>query len=151
MAKTKAAKLVKLQNERKMKEFEFRKVMRALPENREIPSLLTSISQSGQDAGVDFSSFTPKGEVNKGFYGEIPVEINMTGLYHNTIVFFDRVTSLGRIVNIRNIEMSSSTPKDKEDQSSVQIVTKCEAVTYKFVEQTEKEEEPKKKKGRKRR
>lgn len=127
IAMNKAKQLDRLLKERKMKEAEFRKVMKALPEKKEIPSLLTSISQSGQDTGVEFTSFAPKSESNKGFYGEIPVDINMIGKFHNTIIFFDKVTSLHRIVNIRNIKMSS----DKDGM----LKTTCEAVTYKFVEQ----------------
>ncbi|MBU1169933.1 MAG: type 4a pilus biogenesis protein PilO [Proteobacteria bacterium] len=134
VAKRKAAQLVQLQNERKMKEAEFRKVMKALPEKKEIPSLLTSISQSGQDTGMEFQSFEPKKEVNQGFYGEIPVDISMLGDYHNTIMFIDKVTSLNRIVNIKNIQMASSPSKDG---GKMKIKTLCQAVTYKFVEQQE--------------
>lgn len=145
IAKKKAAQLVQLQNERKMKEAEFRKVMKALPENKEIPSLLTSISQSGQDAGIEFQSFEPNKEVDKGFYGEIPVDMNIFGSFHNTVAFFDKVTSLNRIVNIRNIEMTSELSKG---DGGVKIKTKCQAVTYKFVEQKASESKSSKKKGK---
>jgi type IV pilus assembly protein PilO len=146
-AKNKAAQLERLQNERKMKEAEFRGVMKALPENKEIPSLLTSISQSGQDTGMEFRSFTPGKENNMGFYGEIPVDMDIVGSFHNTVSFFDKVTSLNRIVNIRNIEMSSEAGKDG---AQMRIKTKCQAVTYKFVEQSEASQNAKKKKGKKR-
>lgn len=136
VAKQKAAKLVKLQNERQMKEAEFRKVMKALPEKREIPSLLTSISQAGQDTGIEFDEFKPNNEVDRDFYGEIPVNLSISGSYHNTIMFFDKVTSLSRIVNIKNVEM---TLDSKQDPRLTRIKTKCQAVTYKFVDQTQKD------------
>lgn len=141
VAMNKAKQLERLQKERTMKEAEFRKVMKALPEKKEIPSLLTSISQSGQDTGVEFNSFAPKAESNKGFYGEIPVDINMTGKFHNTVIFFDKVTSLHRIVNIRNIKMLS----DKDGL----LKTSCQAVTYKFVDQEETAKKGKKKRRKK--
>lgn len=128
IAKKKAAELPMLRKEREMKKAEFRKAMKALPEKREIPSLLTSISQVGQSTGVVFSSFKPMKENVLGFYGEIPVEIDMSGDFHSTITFFDRVTSMGRIVNIRNINM-------KADGKTGSLKTSCKAVTYKFVEQ----------------
>ncbi|GAB6095793.1 type 4a pilus biogenesis protein PilO [Desulfatiferula olefinivorans] len=146
VAKKKAAQLEQLQNERKMKEAEFRKVMKALPENKEIPSLLTSISQSGQDTGMEFQSFTPGKENNKGFYGEIPVDMEMVGSFHNTVLFFDRVTSLNRIVNIRDIDMNADPGKDG---AQTRIKTKCQAVTYKFVEQADVPQNAKK--GKKKR
>ena len=126
VAKKKAARLVSLRREWKMKEAEFRKVMRALPEKKEIPSLLTSISQSGQDTGLEFVLFQPQKEVNKDFYGEIPVKLELKGNFHNTVMFFDKVTGLNRIVNIRDIKISNY----KEGK----ISTKCTAVTYKFIE-----------------
>ena len=132
VAKNKAAQLETLQNERKMKEMEFRQVMKALPEKKEIPSLLTSISQSGQDTGIEFISFEPKTEVSKDFYGEIPVDMDMVGGFHNTVMFFDKVTSLNRIVNIKNIQMVLSPPT--KDEEKIKIKTKCQAVTYKFIE-----------------
>lgn len=133
LAKQKAARLASLQREWKMKESEFRKVMRALPEKKEIPSLLTSISQSGQDTGLEFLLFQPQSEVNKEFYGEIPVRLEVKGNFHNTVMFFDKVTGLNRIVNIRDIQMSGY----KEGK----ITTKCTAVTYKFIEKSESSSE----------
>ena len=126
IARKKAARLASLKREWKMKEAEFRKVMRALPEKKEIPSLLTSISQSGQDTGLEFLLFQPKAEVKKGFYGEIPVSLKLHGNFHNTVMFFDKVTGLNRIVNIRNIKMSG--------YKQGKITTTCTAVTYKFIE-----------------
>ena len=137
VAKQKASQLEALQNERKMKETEFRKVMKALPENKEIPALLTSISQAGQDTGMEFASFEPKDEVSKGFYGEIPVNMEVIGNFHNTVLFFDKVTSLNRIVNIKNIEMAAAQAKDSKEGEGTKLKTKCEAVTYKFIEQNQ--------------
>ena len=129
IARKKAARLTSLKREWKMKEAEFRKVMRALPEKKEIPSLLTSISQSGQDTGLEFILFQPQKEVNKEFYGEIPVSLHLKGNFHNTVMFMDKVTGLNRIVNIRDIKIG----KYKEGK----ILTKCTAVTYKFIEKKE--------------
>ncbi|SCY70485.1 type 4a pilus biogenesis protein PilO [Desulfoluna spongiiphila] len=129
VARKKAARLASLKREWKMKEAEFRKVMRALPEKKEIPSLLTSISQSGQDTGLEFLLFQPQKEVNKEFYGEIPVSLHIKGNFHNTVMFMDKVTGLNRIVNIRDIKISGY----KEGK----ISTKCTAVTYKFIEKKE--------------
>ena len=62
----------------------------------------------------------------------------MSGDFHNTITFFDKVTSMGRIVNIRNIGM-------KSDAKTGKLTTSCQAVTYKFVEQKDDKKKRKKK------
>jgi len=126
-ARAKAAKLPKLRAQMKAEQAKFALASKALPERREIPSLLTSISQSGGEAGLEFQLFQPGGEVNREFYVEIPVAVRIKGGYHNTAEFFDRVAALSRIVTIKNITM---TPADKN-----QLSTSCSAVTYKFVEQ----------------
>ena len=118
----------------KKKEVQYKTVMRALPEKEEIPSLLAGVSQAGKDAGLEFLLFQPKPESNKEFYAEIPVDINVSGTYHQVAMFFDKVSNLPRIVNIRNIKMA---PAKKEGGDNA-LNTSCQAVTYKFVETTGK-------------
>lgn len=145
-AKKNAAQLNEWRNKMQQKQAEFNQVMRALPEKEEIPSLLAGISAAGKDAGLDFLLFQPKGENRKDFYAEIPVSINVKGSYHQVAVFFDKVANLPRIVNIRNISMSPG--RGKEDGSD--LITNCQAVTYKFIEESAKDKDTKGKKGKKR-
>lgn len=105
---------------------DFLMASKSLPDKEEIPSLLTNISRSGQDAGLDFLLFQPGGEGNKGFYAEIPVSINVEGTYHEVALFFDKVAQLYRLVNVTNFSMSP-----KPDGA---LSTTCTAVTYKFLE-----------------
>ena len=127
VAKKNAENLEKFQKMMKEAEFQFKTAMKALPEKEEIPSLLTSISRSGQDVGLEFLLFEPKTEVRKEFYAEIPVAMNIKGGYHDLAMFFDKVARLSRIVNIKNISIGRT--KDSQELSS-----SCTAVTYKFVE-----------------
>ena len=131
-AKRNAASLKKFQAKMKEAEAQFKAAMRALPEKGEIPSLLTHISKSGHDVGLEFLLFEPKPEIRKEFYAEIPVAINVKGGYHDMAMFFDRVSRLSRIVNVKNITMGRE--KEGEDLNTV-----CTAVTYKFVEPPPKE------------
>jgi type IV pilus assembly protein PilO len=127
VAKRNAADLKKFQTMMQEAEVQFKTAMRALPEKEEIPSLLTSISRSGQDVGLEFLLFEPKPEVRKEFYAEIPVAMKVKGGYHDLAIFFDKVSRLSRIVNIKNISMG----REKEGTA---LNTSCTAVTYKFVE-----------------
>jgi type IV pilus assembly protein PilO len=136
-AKINAAELEKFQAKMQEAEAQFNIAMRALPEKQEIPSLLTSVSKSGQEVGLEFLLFEPKGEAKREFYAEIPVAMSIRGDYHNLASFFDKVARLSRIVNIKNI----NTQRGKESRD---LNTSCTAVTYKFIEATpEKPSAPK--------
>ena len=105
---------------------QFKIAKRALPGKKEIPSLLESISASGQDSGLEFNLFQPGGEINRDFYAEIPVSIQLSGGYHNLALFFDKISRLSRIVNIKNIRISPL--------KAGKLTTSCTALTYRFVE-----------------
>ena len=140
-SKKNAQQLESLRKEFESKQRDFNLVMKSLPEKEEISSLLTGVSQSGQQSGLEFLLFQPQADVNKNFYAEIPVSIRVSGGYHNVAQFFDKVANLSRIVNIRNIQIS----RDKTGS----LTTSCEAVTYKFIESTPESAAPKEKKLKK--
>ncbi|MBW2603949.1 MAG: type 4a pilus biogenesis protein PilO [Deltaproteobacteria bacterium] len=141
-AKAKANRLNAYQDKLKDAEMEFKIVMKKLPEKKEIPALLSSVSQSGRNAGLEFLLFQPAPEQNKNFYAEIPVSIRVTGNYHNVALFFDKVARLSRIVNIDDIKMAST-------KNNTNLITSCKAVTYRFVEtKPEKASSSKKKKSK---
>ena len=130
-ARAKAGQLKHFEAKLKEAEIEFKIVRKKLPEKKEIPSLLTSISSSGRDAGLEFILFQPQPERNKDFYAEIPVSIMVTGSYHDVALFFDKLSRLSRIVNIENIKMTSN-------KGGNALTTSCTAVTYRFIETEQK-------------
>ncbi|MBF0257954.1 MAG: type 4a pilus biogenesis protein PilO [Desulfamplus sp.] len=129
----KAALLEEYRKKKKDKEDQFYAALAALPDAKEIPSLLTAVSKSGSDSGLEFLLFKPEPELNKDFYAEIPVSINVRGGYHQIAQFFDRVSELSRIVNIRDIVINYA-------QSGGLLTASCKAVTYRFIEKTEREQ-----------
>ncbi len=137
-ARAKVKQLKHFQNKMKKARTEFKMVRKKLPEKKEIPSLLANVSQSGQNAGLEFILFQPKPERKKGFYAEIPVSIKVAGNYHDVAVFFDKVSRLPRIVNVDNIAM---TPR-----KDGKLNTSCTAITYRFIEQKPKKTSKRKKK-----
>jgi type IV pilus assembly protein PilO len=130
-AKKNAEELTEWRTKMKKKEVQYKTVMKALPEKEEIPTLLSGISAAGKDAGLEFVLFEPKNEKRKEFYAEIPVDIDVTGNYHQVATFFDKVANLPRIVNIRNIKM---VPTKGDQGGGKALKTTCQAVTYKFIE-----------------
>ncbi|RTZ97733.1 MAG: protein PilO [Deltaproteobacteria bacterium] len=138
--KSRAAQKEKFEKELAEAERSFKLAMKALPDKKEIPSLMRNISQSGVDVGLEILLFAPKPEQIKNFYAEIPVQMKVKGGYHNVAQFFEAVAGLPRIVNIKDITMASA-------KAGEALETTCKAVTYKFVEnQPEKDGKGKKKK-----
>lgn len=103
-----------------------------LPNSAEIPSLLTNISDLGRESGLEFIKFTPRPEVKKDFYAEIPVSISVLGNYRSYVLFADKVSHLPRIVNLSDIAFSQ--PKRAGDGRMLVQVT-CAATTFRFLEQ----------------
>lgn len=122
---------------------ELKVALTQLPSSKEIPSLLSNISQLGKDSGLEFLLFKPVGEINKDFYAEIPVEIKVKGAYNNVATFFDKVGKLPRIVNISEVSMDSA----KEVLGRWEINTSCTATTFKFVDKEPSELAKDKKSG----
>lgn len=96
-----------------------------LPNKREIPTLLTSISSLAKEQGLEILRFQPLGEQKKDFYAEVPVRMSLVGPFHDVVLFFDQVGSLSRIVNISDLNISS-----QDENIRVEIL----ATTFRFIE-----------------
>ena len=110
-----------------------------LPNQKEIPSLLTSISNAGKGAGLDFLLFRPKPEVPKDFYAEVPVDIGVSGTFYNMADFFLAVSKLPRIVNISNVNVSDI----KTTGGRTVLKVNCLATTFRFLDKKEIKDEKK--------
>ncbi|HLO24967.1 MAG TPA: type 4a pilus biogenesis protein PilO [Geobacteraceae bacterium] len=110
-----------------------------LPNQKEIPSLLTSITSKGKEAGLDFLVFKPKPEVPKDFYSEVPVEITILGSFYNVANFFVAVGTLPRIVNIANVNVADI----RNTGGRMVMKVNCLATTFRFLEKKETKDEKK--------
>ena len=99
--------------------------------------MLESVSLSGQEAGLEFLLFEPKGEIRKEFYSQLPISVRVKGPFSNVLDFFNRVSRLNRIVHIRNVKI-------KPVAGSNDLTTECKAITFRFLETKAKTEEKKK-------
>jgi len=106
------------------------KALTELPDKKEIPTLLTSIGDLAREQGLDVLRFKPSGEINKGFYAEVPVDLKLTGSFHDVAMFFDSVGNLPRIVNIGGLKMAGAKVVDDRTTLSVD----CRATTFRFIE-----------------
>ena len=116
-------------------------ILAKLPEQKEIPHLLTSVSEAGRDAGLDFVLFEPIAPVPKEFYAEIPVKITVEGKYNDIAVFFDSVANLPRIANITDVEIKRGEKSARKDI----LKADCSMKIYMFLEETNEKPDEKKK------
>jgi type IV pilus assembly protein PilO len=107
-----------------------KEALRQLPNDKELPGLLTDVSSLGKNAGLDFKSFKPGTEVAKEFYAEVPIEIEFTGQYHDIARFFDDISRLPRIVNMGEMEVTIA--READDRTLLKVAGR--ATTFRFVE-----------------
>lgn len=72
--------------------------------------------------------FEPREEKKQDFYAEIPINMQLSGSYHDLGEFFDKLAGMSRIVNVKEFEMTS------KDVMSTNLNIDCTAETYKFIE-----------------
>ncbi len=108
----------------------FGTMLRQLPGETEIPSLIVDISQTGLASGLQEKLFEPQPEIAKDFYAEKPIKIRLSGGYHEIANFVSGVASLPRIVTLHDINI---TPEQAEmyDDLSIEVVAK----TYRYLDE----------------
>jgi type IV pilus assembly protein PilO len=139
----------------------FLMALKKLPTRKEMPSLLSDIGLAGKSAGIESILFEPiasekkpsdgkqspskpseqkpeKGTPTKPsppepetFYKEIPIKITVNGSFHNTVIFFNKIAKLPRIVNVEDISMGEG--KDVKGSGGRLLSTSCVVKTYMFV------------------
>ncbi|MYM28815.1 type 4a pilus biogenesis protein PilO [Duganella sp. CY15W] len=86
------------------------RLQKQLPSKAEMAALLTDINQAGAGRGLQFDLFKPQQVVVKDYYAELPIDIKVTGNYHDIGAFTGDIANLPRIVTLNN--MALSTGKD---------------------------------------
>ncbi|MCC6932781.1 MAG: type 4a pilus biogenesis protein PilO [Deltaproteobacteria bacterium] len=113
---------------------ELEKALLQLPDKREIDQLLLSISDKARDAGLEIKLFKPRGEEKRDFYAAVPVDIEVTGTYHQVASFFDEVGRMDRIVNLENVAISDPVI----EKSSAGLKTLVTATAFRFLDESER-------------
>lgn len=124
-----ASNLNSFREQREILRKEFEGALQRLPNDTELPGLLTDISGLGKKSGLEIRAFNPGKKVNRGFYAEVPIELEFYGSYHDLGLFFDRLSRLSRIVNITQLDMSLKS--DSGDKPKLLI--KGVATTFQFL------------------
>jgi len=108
----------------------FGTMLRQLPGETEIPSLIVDISQTGLAAGLKERLFQPRPEIPKDFYAEKPITISLSGGYHEIANFVSGIAALPRIVTLHNIAIAANNP-EQYDELTLSVTAK----TYRYIEE----------------
>lgn len=117
---------------RQMKEIKksFSVLLGQLPEDTEVPGLLDDISNIGVKNGLRFQTIKLLPEKRKEFYVELPINIVVTGSYHDFGAFVSGVSALPRIVTLHDFDITRDNNKGG-GQLKMQIMAK----TYRYKSQ----------------
>ena len=107
----------------------FGALLKQLPNKSEVEALLVEINQAGMGRGLQFELFKPGSEQVKDFYAELPINVRLTGSYHDLGAFAGDIGKLSRIVTLNNIAIT----QNKDGTLVMDAITK----TFRYLDEEE--------------
>lgn len=129
--KVKMAQAINLETLQKQKvqvDLYVERLQKQLPSKAEMAALLSDINQAGVGRGLTFDLFKPGNVVVRDYYAELPIEIKVTGSYHDIGAFAGDMANLPRIVTLNNMGLSG---KDGV------LTLEATAKTFRYLDQEE--------------
>jgi len=120
----------------------FGALLKQLPNAAEMESLLVDINQAGLGRGLQFELFKPGAEVSKDFYAELPIQVNVTGSYHDFGAFAGDIAKLSRIVTLNDINVGPTA------KSADTLTLAATAKTFRYLDEAEVAAQKKKEKDK---
>jgi type IV pilus assembly protein PilO len=112
-----------------------------LPSKAEMAALLSDINQAGLGRGLQFELFKPGQVVVKDYYAELPIDIKVTGSYHDIGEFAADMAKMPRIVTLNNLSLNTG----KDGVLSLDAVAK----TFRYLDQEELDKQAQERKKKK--
>lgn len=88
-------------------------MLKQMPTQEEVASLLIDISQTGLASGLEFRLFQPGPPIAKEFYSELPITIQVIGKYEELSLFVSGLAALPRIVTVHDVKITPIAVSDK--------------------------------------
>jgi type IV pilus assembly protein PilO len=107
----------------------FGALLKQLPNKQEMDALITDVNQAGLGRGLQFDLFRPDAETVSEFYAETPINVKVTGGYHDIAAFVSDVSKLSRIVTLQNIALEPA----KDGVLNMDAIVK----TYRYLDDEE--------------
>jgi type IV pilus assembly protein PilO len=101
-----------------------------LPEAKQTDQLLRQVQESAVASNLQIKKFQPMPVVQKDFFSEWPINLEVDGSYHSLGIFFDKLSKFSRIVNVSDVKVIEN--KKKSTQT---ITATCVATTFVYNEE----------------
>lgn len=125
-AKEKQQEYLRLTQELANREAIDRRNKRVLPEQAEIAGFLQDINRLAELSGLGMKLVEPRPEQREQLYVKIPVNLQVSGRYHQLMKFFYNVSELERAVSMENITLSNPHLEEEDVVLDVNVM----ATTY---------------------
>jgi type IV pilus assembly protein PilO len=112
-----------------------------LPEAKQTDDLLRQIQASALNSGLTIKLFQPQMIVQRDFFSEWPINMEVEGNYHNLGIFYDRLSKLKRVVNVSNVKITQMGSGENPNRT---IRANYTATTFVYNENTASLEETRK-------
>lgn len=99
------ADLPKLEEDIQNYKLELDRLTRILPTRKETPALIKRLKQLNELGFFRLVRFTPGSFVDRQYYLEWPIAVELEGTYHELGQFFDRLSRFSRIINVRDLKI----------------------------------------------
>jgi type IV pilus assembly protein PilO len=113
----------------------FGAMLRQLPDKTEVAALLVDVSQTGLASGLEFKLFRPTAEQLKDFYAELPIDVEVTGQYHDFGRFISGLAALPRIVTIHDVNIAPQAKGSAADAGTAGLALKATVKTYRYLDE----------------
>jgi type IV pilus assembly protein PilO len=107
-------------------------MIKQMPTQEEVATLLIDISQTGLASGLEFRLFKPGTPIAKDFYSELPITIQVVGKYEELSLFVSGLAALPRIVTVHDVKI---TPVNKGKSGGDEDAMIMDAVVKTYNEQ----------------
>lgn len=97
-----------------------RKQRNILPDESQAHAFLSAVQTVATVSGVQLTSWTPRDEEAQDFYAKVPMELKISGRFHQVAKFFHGVGQIDRIINMEDITIKAkSNPQQQQKDPAV--------------------------------
>jgi len=125
-----ANKLPEFQREVQALEARLETLKRILPPEKEMPDLMRRVQYLAAQSSLQIRKFNPGPPVQKDFFQEVPVNLDLEGTYHNLGAFLDRISRMSRLVNMGDIKVKAQSKPTINNT----ILASAVATTYVYLD-----------------
>jgi len=94
-----------------------------MPETEDMTEFLDEVATYGARSGVEFLLFRPMPPVSKGFYQEYPIDMKVTGTFHQLGNFLSLIANAPRLITVENLEILSLQRGEQSQENTLYTVT----------------------------